>query len=262
MDREPWEAYLLAVPDAQGVLILRLDRPERRNAVATDVLQAIAAALQAAAADPACRVAVVTGTRDIFAAGADIGEIEMLGPDDPVDGTRYRAWQSIRAFPKPLVAAVEGWCLGAGLELAMVADIVVAGDEAQFGQPETNLGFIPGGGGTGLLTRRVGRALASMMILTGKPIGADRALAAGLIAEVVPAGSALERAAEIAAILAGRAPLALREAKACIRAADELPLSAHHAEERRRFIALMGTADKAEGIAAFRERRPPRWAGA
>jgi enoyl-CoA hydratase len=252
----------LVISEAEGVRILRLDRPERRNALSTALLQAVAAALQAAAYNPACFVAIVTGSHDVFAAGADIGEIEMLDSDDPVDSSRFLAWQSIRAFPKPLVAAVEGWCLGAGLELAMAADIVVAGEGAQFGQPETNLGFIPGGGGTGLLTRRVGRALSGMMILTGMPIGADRALAAGLIAEVVPAGGALERAGELAAILAGRAPLALREAKACIRAADELPLSVHHAEERRRFIALMGTVDKAEGIAAFRERRKPRWNGA
>lgn len=240
----------------ERVRLLTLDRLERRNALATPVLQAIAAALSDATGDEKVRAVVVTGGPTLFAAGADIGEIERLSDDDPVESPRFLAWQAIRAFPKPMVAAVEGWCLGAGLELAMASDVVIAGESARFGQPETNLGIIPGGGGTVLLPRLVGRALATRMILTGEPIDAARALAAGLIAETVPDGQATDTALALAARLASRAPLALAAAKAALRGTDEAFI-----EERRRFVTLLGTADKAEGIAAFREKRAPVWQG-
>lgn len=251
------DATALRLEDsADGVRLLTLDRPDRRNALATPVLEAIAAALSDAAADERVRVVVVTGGPTLFAAGADIAEIERLSDDDPVESPRFLAWQAIRAFPKPMVAAVEGWCLGAGLELAMASDIVIAGEGARFGQPETNLGIIPGGGGTVLLPRLVGRALATRMILTGEPIDAAHALTAGLIAEIVPDGQATDTALALAARLAARAPLALAAAKAALRGAD-----AAFVDERRRFVALLGTADKAEGIAAFREKRAPDWQG-
>ncbi len=239
-----------------GVRLLTLNRPERRNALATPLLADIAQALATAAADDGVRVVVVTGGPTIFAAGADIAEIDRLDASDPVESPRFLAWRGIRDFPKPMIAAVEGWCLGAGLELAMASDIVIAGEGARFGQPETNLGIIPGGGGTVMLPRLVGRALATRMILTGEPIDAVRALAAGLIAETVADGAAGDAAMAMANRLAARAPLALAAAKAALRGADN-----GFVEERRRFVALLGTADKAEGIAAFREKRAPDWRG-
>ncbi|WP_419755978.1 enoyl-CoA hydratase-related protein [Brevundimonas sp.] len=242
-----------------GVLVLRLHRPNKRNALATPLLQAVARAIDRASTNPEVRCVVMTGSDTVFAAGADIDELAASTATDPIVGPRFEAWRVIRGFRKPLLAAVEGWCLGAGSELMMCCDIVVAGQGAQFGQPETNLGIIPGAGGTATLTRLVGRALAMRMVLTGEPIDAKRALAAGLIAEVAPKGHALERALLLAAKVATRSPLALREAKASVREADALAESAHLLSERRRFLSLMASPDKAEGIAAFREKRDPRW---
>ena len=157
---------------------------------------------------------------------------------------------------------MEGWCLGAGAELAMCCDLVVAGESARFGQPESNLGIMPGAGGTATLARLVGRRLAMRMVLTGEPIGAAEALAAGLISETVASGEAEARTLSLATTIAGRAPLAMCAAKASIREASELPEGDHIRAERSRFVRLLGTADKAEGIAAFREKRPPGWRGA
>lgn len=252
---------LVAMDPMPGVRVLRLHRPDRRNALSTPLLARVGEALAAANRDGGVRVAVVTGGPDLFAAGADIAELAALGADEPVDGARFRAWQSVRAFGKPSIAAVEGWCLGAGLELAMACDLILAGDGARLGQPETNLGILPGGDATALLPRLVGRALATRMILTGEPIDAAAALAAGLVADVVPAGTALDAALALAGRLAARAPLALHAARASLRDADSLPLSEHLLAERRRFVELLGTADKAEGVAAFLEKRGPRWSG-
>lgn len=248
--------------EGEGVLVLRLDRPERRNALATPLLQEIAAALAAAEDDSTVRAVVVTGSATLFAAGADIDEVAAAGDDDPVESPRFAAWRAIRRFPKPVLAAVEGWCLGAGLELAMCCDIIVAGEGARFGQPETSLGIIPGAGGTVVLPRLVGHAMATHMVLTGEPIDAARALATGLIAEVVAEGEALRRGIALAVRIAARAPLAMREAKASLRDVAELTQRDHLFAERRRFVALLGSADKAEGITAFKEKRAAVWRGA
>ena len=256
------EPMLLIDAAAEGVTLIRLNRPDRRNALATPLLQEIAAALTVAANEPAIRAVLITGSDTVFAAGADINEVAAAGSDDPIESPRFLAWRAIRVFPKPLLAAVEGWCLGAGLELAMCCDIVVAGETARFGQPETNLGIIPGAGGTATLTRLVGRALATRMVLTGEPIDARHALASGLISEVAPAGEALAQAAVLAGKIADRAPLAMRQAKASLREAAELAERDHILAERRRFVSLLGSADKAEGIAAFKEKRAPNWCGA
>ena len=252
---------LLRETPAEGVLLLRLNRPERRNALATPLLQAVANELTSAAQNDSVRCVVIIGNEKVFAAGADLDELAASGSDDPVETPRFLAWAAIRAFPKPLLAAVEGWCLGAGSELMMCADIVIAGDSAKIGQPETNLGIIPGAGGTATLTRLVGRALAMQMVLTGDPITAARAHSSGLIADVVPAGQALAEALSLAGKIADRAPLALRAAKASVRDAAMLDENSHLTGERKRFIELLGTADKAEGIASFREKRQPVWQG-
>jgi enoyl-CoA hydratase len=243
------------------ILLLQLNVPEKRNALATFLLEAIANHLANAAADAQCRVVILSGGADLFAAGADIDELAAMNSAEPLESPRYNAWQRIRAFPKPLLAAVEGWCLGAGLELALSADLIVAGEAARFGQPETNLGLIPGGGATCMLPRRVGRGLATHMIFSGKPISAQQARNAGLVSEVVVSGDALARARQIACEWADRPPLALIEAKASVRAAEELPLSQQFYDERRRFIRVRDTQDAKEGIAAFREKRIPEWRG-
>lgn len=252
---------LVADTPADGVLRLTLARPERRNALSTPLLSAVAAALVAAAEDEAVRSVLLTGGEKVFAAGADIQEIADRDVQGALGDPRVALWGRIRAFPKPLVAAVSGWCLGAGLELALCCDLIVAGEDARFGAPETSLGIMPGAGGTAVLPRLVGPALAARMVLLGEPISAAEALAAGLIMEVAPPETAQARGLEIAKAAAARAPLALRQAKASLRAALELPLGAHLAFERQAFAALFATRDKAEGVAAFLEKRKPDWVG-
>jgi enoyl-CoA hydratase len=225
------------------------------------LLGLIADTLDLVRADDAVRCVIITGGDTVFAAGADIGELAEKDVAGALSDVRPGIWARIRNFPKPVVAAVEGWCLGAGNELLMCCDLAVAGEGARFGQPETNLGIIPGAGGTATLPRVVGRMSAMYMVLLGQPIDSHTALRLGLILEVVENGKALERADELARQIADRAPVALRQGKALVNAAFEMPHSAHLAAERQAFSALFGTSDKAEGIAAFGDRRTPSWLG-
>ena len=250
---------LLASRPSDGVLLLTLNRPASRNALATPLLEMIARELMGAADDDTIRCVVLAGNEKVFAAGADLGELERSDGKEPIAGPRWNAWACIAGFPKPLVAAVEGWCLGAGCELMLRCDIVVAAENARIGQPETNLGIIPGAVGTALLPRLVGRAAALDMVLTGEPIHARRAYDLGLIARLARDGEALSDALTLASKLASRAPRALKAAKASIRDAADRSLSEHLCAERQRFLALLAGPEKAEGIAAFRERRDPVW---
>jgi enoyl-CoA hydratase len=184
-----------------------------------------------------------------------------LGPVAILTHERQRHWRAIATFPKPIVAAVCGYALGAGCELALCCDIVVAGSNAQFGQPEVNLGLIPGAGGTARLARTCGKALAMQMVLTGKPIAAAAALAAGIAVEVDEPESAIARAIEIAATIATRPPLAVRLAKEAVLRAFEMPLAGALAAERQAFALLASSHDRNEGIAAFLERRSPQFTG-
>ena len=247
-------------PD-DGVMLIRLNRPEQRNALATHVLVEIADALKQAHSNAAIRTVVITGTDTVFAAGADLNELKHSKSTDEIESLRFKAWADIRAFVKPLIMAVEGWCLGAGLELMMCADIAIAGEGAKIGQPETNLGIIPGAGGTSVLPRLVGRSLAMKMVLTGKPISAQEAYRFGLISEAVATGMALKTALDLAGMIAKRAPLALQLAKASIKDSEWLSLEEHILAERRRFVDLMGSKDKEEGVTAFLEKRKPSWRG-
>ena len=246
----------------EAVLLIRLNRPEKRNALATDLLSAVADALDEAERDETLRCVVITGSDKFFAAGADINEMASRATAGALCDPRPAIWGRIRNFPKPLIAAVEGWSLGAGNELVMCCDLVIAGQSAKFGQPETNLGIIPGAGGTAVLPRLVGRARAMRMVLLGDPLSAQEAQVAGLVTEVVEDGGALGVALSMASRLAGRAPLSMRQGKALVKAAFEMPLTAHLAMERQAFSALFGTADKAEGVSAFLEKRDANWKGA
>jgi enoyl-CoA hydratase len=237
---------------------LTLNRPDARNALNTALLAAIAGALSDLGHDPSCRCVVITGAAGNFAAGADIAEIETKSSAEGAADPRKAHWADIRAFPKPLIAAVDGFCLGGGLELALMADCMVLGATARLGLPETNLGLIPGAGGTQRLTALAGRARATRMILTGEIIDAATAQAWG-IAGWLSDGPAADLADPLADRLAARAPLALMAAKRAILAADEAPLA--FATERAAFEALLDTADKAEGIRAFRDKRRPEYRG-
>lgn len=243
-----------------GILI-RLNRPEKRNALATDLLGAIADALDEVARDDMIRCAVITGGAKIFAAGADINELASRDTAGALSDPRPAIWGRIRGFAKPLIAAVEGWSLGAGNELVMCCDLVVAGRGAKFGQPETNLGIVPGAGGTAVLPRLVGRARAMRMVLLGDPIGADEALQAGLVVQVVDDGEALDGALALAERIITRAPVAMRQGKALVNAALDTHVSAHLVMERQGFAALFGTQDRTEGVQSFFEKRPAQWKG-
>lgn len=252
---------LLIERPGPDILLLRLNRPEKRNALATDLLIRVAEALQEAAADAGVRAVVITGSDRVFAAGADINELASRDTAGALGDPRPAAWARIRSFAKPLIAAVEGWSLGAGNELVMCCDLVVASVNAKFGQPETNLGIIPGAGGTAILPRLVGRSRAMKMVLLGDPLSAKEALEAGLVAEVVDQGQALPAALSLATRIAGRAPLAMQQGKAMVRATFETHQSAHLLLERQAFSALFGTADKKEGTTAFFDKRDPQWSG-
>lgn len=237
---------------------LTINRPEARNALNTAVLAELAAALKALAEDPACRAVLLCGAEGNFAAGADIAEIERKGSAEGAVDPRKGHWADIRAFPKPLIAAIDGFALGGGFELALMADLMVLGATAKVGLPETNLGLIPGAGGGQRLLALVGRARASRLVLTGEIIDAATAADWG-IAAYLAEGSAQPVAEKLADNLSARAPLALAAAKRALIAGDEnaLALSA----ERDAFEALLDTGDKSEGIRAFRDRRKPEFRG-
>lgn len=235
---------------------LTLNRPEARNALNTALLGRIAAALAGFATDPAIHAVVLTGANGNFAAGADIGEIEHKTSADGATDPRKAHWASIRAFPKPLIVAVEGFALGGGFELALMADMLVLGPTAKLGLPETNLGLIPGAGGGQRVLALVGRARATRMVLMGEIIDADTAFAWGIAA--YRSDTALTEAEALAARLALRAPLALMAAKRAM-VASEAALALQ--SEREAFEALLDTADKTEGIRAFREKRKPDFRG-
>ena len=245
---------------ADGVLAITLDRPAARNALRTQTLAEIVATLDDATRDDV-RAVVVTGGTKYFAAGADVREMATLGPVDVYVHARQRHWRAIAAFEKPLIAAVCGYALGGGCELALTCDLVVAGTNAQFGQPEVNLGMIPGAGGTARLARSCGKALAMQLVLTGKPIDAQVALAAGIAVEVHEPERVLARAVELASTIAAKPALAVRLAKQAVLRAFELPLSEALAAERLAFALLAASDDRNEGIAAFLEKRPPAFRG-
>lgn len=248
----------LIIDHMDGWVRLTLNRPAQKNALNTALLRALADSLTDLAAAPDCRAVVLTGADGNFAAGADIGEIEHKSSTEGAVDPRKGYWAAIRAFPKPLIAAVDGFALGGGFELALMADVMVVGADARVGLPETNLGLIPGAGGGQRLMALAGRARAMRMVLTGEIIDAATAHAYGIAATLAD-GPALPEAEALATRLAKRAPLALMAAKRAMISGEEKALAL--AEERAAFEALLDSADKTEGIAAFRDRRKPVFRG-
>jgi enoyl-CoA hydratase len=252
---------LLTDDPAPGVRRLTLNRPAARNALSTALLGLVADALDAAAADDAIRAVVVTGGDKVFAAGADIKELATRDAVTALLDARVGHWQRFRRFPKPVVAAVCGYALGGGCELAMHADIVVAGDGAKFGQPEVNLGVVPGAGGTQRLARIAGQQIAMKLILSGEMISAAEARQCGLVAETVPDAEVAARAVALAAKIAEKPVLAVRLAKELVLAARDVPLEQGLQFERKAFSTLVATEDFREGVAAFIEKRPAAFKG-
>lgn len=252
---------LLLTETTEGVLILTLNRPDKMNALASPLLSKIAEALSCADANDDIRAVIITGGKKVFAAGADINELKTRSAQDGLKDMRPALWNAIRSFRKPLIAAVNGYCLGAGSELMMCADITIADARAKFGQPETNLGIIPGAGGASLLPRLVGQQRAMRMVLLGEFISAEDALSYGLISEVTEAGQALASALELAEKIAKRAPLAMMQGKSVVRNALESPLSSGLAYERQAFSMLLSTEDKQKGIDAFLSQSKAAWTG-
>ncbi len=251
---------ILRETPAPYVLALTLNRPEKRNALSNAVILALAESLDEAAAGRSVRCVLLRGSDTVFSAGADIKEMHEQG-FAAIDNPRRRAaWERIAHCPLPIVAAIEGIAFGGGHELALLADIVIAARNARFAQPEINIGILPGDGATQRLARIAGKSLTMLMVLTGAPIDAATAQAAGLVAELTEAGQAAGRGLEIATLIAGKSPSAARLAKEAVLAAWETPLSAGLQAERAAIRHAFTSPDQAEGMAAFFEKRPPRWA--
>lgn len=244
----------------EGVVLIALNRPAKRNALSCALLADLALALAEAEREGA-RCVVLTGSDSFFSAGADIAEMREGGFAAIANAGRAASWTSIEGFPLPIVAAVCGICFGGGHELAMLADVVIASDDALFGQPEIKLGIIPGDGATQRLTRIAGKSVAMKMILTGDPIDAREAHRVGLVAELTTKAACLPRALEIAGAIAARSGAALRLAKDAVNTAYRTGLDEGLRIERRNIAFAFTTDDQKEGMAAFFEKRQPRFTG-
>jgi enoyl-CoA hydratase len=262
---EPEEARsvseLVLVERDDSVAVVLLNRPEALNALSDELMDALVHALEELDADGAVRCIVLGGSERAFAAGADIGELARATPVDLYYQRRVERWDAIRGLWTPLVAAVSGFCLGGGCELAMSCDLIVASETAVFGQPETGLGIIPGAGGTQRLTRAVGKALAMDVILSGRRLSAREALDAGLVARVVAKEAWLDEAKRLARDIAEKGPVATRLAKEAVDRAYEGPLSVGLDYERRALYLAFAADDAKEGLTAFTEKRKPNFRG-
>jgi enoyl-CoA hydratase len=243
-----------------GVALVTLNRPRVLNALSFALLLRLAEVVEALDADPSCGAIVITGAgRRAFGAGADVAELATQTAESLAVSPGFRGWDRVAAVATPTIAAVRGFALGGGAELALACDMLVAGDDATFGQPEINLGIIPGGGGTQRLARAIGKARAMELVLTGRRVSAAEADRLGFVTRVVPAAETLGAALDLAAAVAAQPAEAVRAAVAAVRAAFEGPLAEGVRIEGDLFRALFGTPDQAEGMRAFVERREPRW---
>ena len=252
----------LVLTEREGAIaVVLLNRPEALNALSDALMEELVDALQELDRDDSVRAIVLGGSERAFAAGADIGELSQSSAIELFYQRRVERWDSIRSIWKPLVAAVSGFCLGGGCELAMSCDLIVASETAQFGQPETGLGIIPGAGGTQLLTRAVGKALAMDVILSGRRLSAGEALQAGLVARVVAKEAWLSEAKRVAHDIAEKGPVGTRLAKESVKRAYETTLAAGIETERRALYLSLASEDAGEGLTAFIEKRKPEFKG-
>ena len=247
--------------DEHRVGLLRLNDPATRNSLSQEMREEILAALDRCDGDPQVRCIVLAGSDKVFAAGADIRALAARGLTEPADASGVEFWQRIVAVEKPLVAAVSGYALGGGCELALACDMIVADENARFGQPETTLGIVPGGGGSQRLTRAIGKQRAMEYVLTGRIFEAQTAYEWGLVNHVVRKGRWLEEAVELARTIAARAPLAIRFAKQAVLTAEQTALAEGLLRERELFERAMATEDRVEGMQAFLEKREPDFKG-
>jgi enoyl-CoA hydratase len=252
--------FVLSTTDGP-VGVVTLNRPQQLNALARPLMTELVAALEQHDADPAIRAIVITGGPTVFAAGADIKEMADASAVDMLLRNNIGLFDRIKMISKPLIAAVAGYALGGGCELAMLCDIIIAAENARFGQPEINIGLIPGAGGTQRLTRTLGKFLATDLVLTGRMIGAEEALRHGLAARIVPQEIIVEEAVRLGKDIAQKAPLSVRLAKEAIRHAFEGRVDDGIELERKLFYMLFASADAHEGMHAFLEKRQPAYEG-
>jgi enoyl-CoA hydratase/carnithine racemase len=250
---------LAEVRDRVGVA--RLNRPDARNALSPELMEELASQLERWDDDDEIACSVIAGGDDYFAAGADIAKMAERSFHEVLSSPAARFWPRLGALRKPLVAAVSGYALGGGCELALACDMIVASETAEFGQPEILLGIIPGGGGTQRLARVMGKQHAMELVLTGRRIDAQEAFRLGIVNRVADRGRWLDEAVELASVVARRPPLAVRLGKQAVLAADETPLTAGLDQERRLYELAMATEDRVEGMRAFLEKRTPEFKG-
>jgi enoyl-CoA hydratase len=260
MSEPPTYEYILVSREG-AVGLVQLNRPQVLNALSTALIDEVVAAFQAFDADPTIGCLVLTGNDRAFAAGADIKEMAEASAVEMMTRDNLARWERIRQIKKPIIAAVNGFALGGGCELAMACDMIIAGETAQFGQPEINIGVMPGAGGTQRLTRAIGKARAMELILTGRMFSATEAERLGLVTRVVPPEAVLAEAKRLAAEIAAKAPIAVRLAKAAVNKAYELPLREGLEFERAAFYTLFATEDQTEGMRAFVEKRKAMYQG-
>jgi enoyl-CoA hydratase/carnithine racemase len=255
------EPIVLAENPGLGVGLIRINRPDARNALNLEVRKLLARHLTAMGEDPAIRAIVLTGNEKSFAAGADIKEMAGAGAIDMLLRGTHKLWRTISACPKPVIAAVNGFALGGGCELAMTCDIIIAGEGARFGQPEIKIGIVPGGGGTQRLTRAIGKYKALRYMLTGDMFSAKEAFDMGLVSEVVPDGEVQSRAIAMARQIAEMGPLAVEQIKECVLRGLDASLDTGLALETKANQMLFASQDQKEGMAAFIEKRKPNFTG-
>lgn len=255
----PYETILTQVEDRVG--LIRLNRPKQLNALNAQLMEELTTALEVFDGDESVGCIVITGNERAFAAGADVKEMAGASAVEMLTRDVIARWDRIKKIKKPIVAAVSGWCLGGGCEIAMTCDIIVASESAQFGQPEIDLGVMPGAGGTQRLARAIGKSKAMEMVLTGRSMSARAAEQAGLVSRVVPVEVYLDEALALAGEIASKAPVAVRLAKEAVNRVYETPLADGLDYERRLFYYLFATEDQKEGMQAFIEKRQPAWKG-
>jgi enoyl-CoA hydratase len=243
------------------VATIELHRPQVLNALNLELMNELITTFESLDKDDSIRCIILTGNEKAFAAGADIKEMAEASAVEMLNRDQFSRWDKIRKVKKPIIAAVSGFALGGGCELMMHCDIIVASETAKIGQPEINIGVIPGAGGTQRLTRAVGKALAMELVLTGRMMSADEALKAGLINKVVPVEFYLEEAKKLAETIANRPPVAVRMAKDAILKSFDTTIETGLEYERKNFYMLFATEDMKEGMNAFIEKRKPEWKG-